>query len=160
MDESFSLSSTLPLSLIHTVSVTISDTVLTPLEGEELNITCIIRGIPLPNVTWYKDGELFITPPPPAPLPRVLVTFEQINLTVVEWQLTFASVNRCDAGNYTCSATQRRVGEVTMVNSSAVSIDVFCKYHIFSVHLLSSCGMRIMTHMHLFKHTHIIPMMV
>ena len=134
MNEPVSFTSTLPFSLIHTVSVIISDTMLTPLEGEELNISCIIRGIPpLPNITWYKDGVLF---PPPA-LPRVF----QINPTVVKWQLTFASVNRSDTGNYTCSATQSRGGEVTVVNSSAVYLNVFCKYHIFSVHLLSSCCM-------------------
>ena len=101
--------------------------VLTRLEGEETNISCIIQGIPFLNITWYKDGELFPTPPPPSAHPRVLVTSKQINLTVVEWQLTFASVNRSDAGNYTCSATRSRGGEVTVVNSSAVSLNVFCK---------------------------------
>ena len=132
---------------------------LTPLEGEELNISCIIRGIPLPNITWYKDGVLFPIPPPPpptAPLPRVLVIFEQINATVVEWQLTFASVNRSDAGNYTCSATQSRGGEVTVVNSSAVYLNVFCKLpvHVSSCMQIDNFTVGFLS-MHPIKYTHV-----
>ena len=133
---------TFSFSSLDTVSVTISDTMLTPLEGEEINITCIIRGIPLPNITWYKDGELFPTHLPPAPqhapLPKAVVTSEEINRTVVKWQLKFTSVNRSDAGNYTCSASQWRGGEIAMVTSSTASLIVLCKHHIFLHYRMSS----------------------
>ena len=107
-------------------SVTISNT--TTVEGERVNLTCTIRGFPPPNITWYKDGALFPPPHlPPAPSPGVLVTFKPLNSFVVEGQLMFTAVNRSDAGSYTCSAIQRRGGEVVVVNSSAASLSVFCE---------------------------------
>ena len=88
-------------------------------------MNCRICGVPQPNITWYKDGNLLV------PRPTTIITTTTINGTTTEGLLMLSSVNRSDTGNYTCSGSQvlqSRGGEELVTNSTgAASLIVLCE---------------------------------
>ncbi|XP_067042741.1 contactin-2-like isoform X2 [Acropora muricata] len=58
--------------------------------GSLVNLTCKATGVPLPVVTWFKDGIL---------MPKEKLTGEK-----ADSQITFPAVTSTDQGNYSCEA--------------------------------------------------------
>ncbi|XP_057711917.1 neuronal cell adhesion molecule a isoform X7 [Corythoichthys intestinalis] len=63
------------------------------LRGETLELECIAEGLPTPEMSWQKDG---------GELPTSRVSFLNYKKT-----LKISDVNEADAGDYTCTATNR-----------------------------------------------------
>ena len=82
---------------------------LTVLEGSKFQLTCKALGQPEPNVTWIKEK-----------------TVNQGNTGVVQEGkvLTITNINRADAGEYTCTASN---GLVKPENRT-VYVNVTCEY--------------------------------
>ena len=70
---------------------TASDTNLTVIKDATLVIDCPVSGIPLPQITWYKDNEL-MTPD----------IGQNLNLYDGGRRLEILSALVSDAGNYRC----------------------------------------------------------
>ena len=84
-------------------------------EGKRLELQCGGTGLPIFNITWYKDNQL--------------ITSHLTNYTDASDQnrtgvLIITAVNATDHGIYTCVLTN----EVGSVTSSTSWIDVQCKY--------------------------------
>lgn len=58
--------------------------------GSLVNLTCKATGVPLPVVTWFKDG--------------ILMPKEKLTGGKADSQITFQAVTSTDQGNYSCEA--------------------------------------------------------
>ena len=64
-------------------------------EGKTIVLTCLVSGIPTPDITWLKDGT-------------VLSTNDHVVISLIssnESQLLILQATFDDAGGYTCSAS-------------------------------------------------------
>ena len=82
---------------------------LTVLEGSKFQLTCKALGQPEPNVTWIKEK-----------------TVNQGNTGVVQEGkvLTITNINRADAGEYTCTASNG----LAKPENRTVYVNVTCEY--------------------------------
>ena len=96
-------------------------------EGGQANLTCIARGVPAPEVMWYRGGELINGSDT-----RILVTSsDQVHNTTTGYifvtsELTITVVNRNDTGVFRCETTNIVLGEATN-DSLTYSVTVNCK---------------------------------
>ena len=80
-----------------------------------MTLSCNAIGNPKPPITWTKDGS-------------PIISNSRISLLADNKQLTITNVNRTDSGEYRCVANNS-LGNDT---SNAVTVDVLCKYSIYS----------------------------
>ena len=85
-----------------------SDTSDNTFVGDELFVQCQVGGVPVPTVTWSKDGSDLVDNSPS--LRIITVGTNQDNISRVE----VGSARQTDAGMYTCTATNV-VGSASMV---------------------------------------------
>ena len=64
-------------------------------EGKNIVLTCLVSGIPIPDITWLKDGTVLSTNG------HVVISLISSN----ESQLVILEATFDDAGGYTCSAS-------------------------------------------------------
>ena len=64
-------------------------------EGKNIVLTCLVSGIPTPDITWLKDGTVLSTND------RIVISPISSN----ESQLVILEAIMDDAGGYTCSAS-------------------------------------------------------
>ena len=90
--------------------------------GEMIVFTCNTEGSPLPNITWYKNGdEVFETG-------NINISMLTVGSRVIS-NLTITDATRFDDGDYWCNATNFRF--VLFESMSPVtSLTVFCKYKV------------------------------
>ena len=86
----------------------------TKVEGEDVVFSCSVDGNPSPVVTWTKNGEELNV----AANSRINVLSTHNNHS-----LTITNVNRSDAGQYTCVASN----SVSSSTSSAATLTVQCE---------------------------------
>ena len=92
----------LPLITIHPEGKT-------PMEGENITLSCNATGNPEPSISWVKDGF---------PMNRN----SRINFSQDNKLLTITNISRTDSGDYRCVA-RNRVGNDT----SNSKVNVLCK---------------------------------
>lgn len=68
---------------------------LKALQGETLSLECIVKGLPAPNIAWFKDGK------------AIDDSFSHIIASNASsfCCLKINNLNSCDSGRYTCQAT-------------------------------------------------------
>ena len=64
-------------------------------EGKNIVLTCLVSGIPIPDITWIKDGTVLSTKD------RLVISLISSN----ESQLLILEAALDDAGGYTCNAS-------------------------------------------------------
>ena len=79
------------------------------IEGSPVTITCAASGKPPPDVVWIRNGVL-------------KKSVKQVAF------LKFDNINRTDAGQYTCQASN--LMEVTSINTTIL---VHCKYILYLI---------------------------
>lgn len=62
---------------------------MTPIQNTPLVINCPISGVPTPNITWYKDGE-------------VISTSNHVTISTNGRRLTVTDTKVDDSGSYKC----------------------------------------------------------
>ena len=96
-------------------SLLISPDSNTVLDSEDVLLTCVAHGYPVPSVEWEKDG-----------LPHQTNVSVTVNSSTNSDQLTrtsfllLASVDYKDAGSYTCTASNLLVRPISVTSSPAV----------------------------------------
>ena len=104
-----------PVLVMSPVSVTV-------LDSEDVLLTCVAHGYPVPSVEWEKDG-----------LPLLTNASVIVNSSTNSDQLTrtssllLASVDYKDAGSYTCTASNLLVKPISVTSSPAV-LTVNCEH--------------------------------
>ena len=101
------------LLLFHTELplITIHPEGKTPMEGENITLSCNATGNPEPSISWFKDGFPINS--------NFRITFSQDNK-----RLRITNISRTDSGEYQCMA-RNRVGNDT----SNSKVNVLCKCH-------------------------------
>ena len=101
------------LLLFHTELplITIHPEGKTPMEGENITLSCNATGNPEPSISWIKDGFPINS--------NFRITFSQDNK-----RLRITNISRTDSGEYQCMA-RNRVGNDT----SNSKVNVLCKCH-------------------------------
>ena len=66
---------------------------ITVVENQQLIINCPISGVPLPNITWYKDGDII------SPDSHVTITFNGRRLSVKDTRVDNSGYYRCVGEN-------------------------------------------------------------
>ena len=70
-------------------------------EFQSVNFTCKATGEPVPNISWYFDGELINISDNNI---KYTVVSEALNITTTENTLTVYNVTSSDVGMYSCIA--------------------------------------------------------
>lgn len=65
-------------------------------EGEKVQLTCEAHGDPIPVITWYKDGEVYLGRPNSG---------QVINPGKYDYKISFMGLNLDDKGNFTCNVS-------------------------------------------------------
>ena len=81
-------------------------------EGDNVTLSCNASGIPVPTITWTRNGSVLISSVP------------RISLGAESRELTITNISRADSGEYRCVANNSE-GNVT---SNAATLDVKCKF--------------------------------
>ena len=81
----------------------------TPMEGENMTLSCNATGNPEPSISWVKDGF-------------PINSNSRISFSHDKQRLTITNVSRMDSGEYRCVA-RNRVGN----NTSNSKVNVLCK---------------------------------
>ena len=95
--------------------------VVTEDERNMATLTCAAKGLPLPSFTWLPE------------IPGA-VTVENINsadengLISITSIYTLSTIERSDAGNYTCIASNRVLGSTVLVNKTVLLL-VNCEFY-------------------------------
>ena len=87
--------------MIPIVTPTISSEVLDQIQDEGItaSFACQATGEPVPNISWYFNGELL------ANGTKHTISEIEINTATINSRLTIMSVESSDVGTYTCNAT-------------------------------------------------------
>ena len=93
--------------------------------GQSITIVCNTEGLPHPNVTWYKDGEVVIEE-------EEIIISENSGERNVNSTLTILSVIRVDDGVYWCNATNFLFVEFESM-SPTTTLTVYCKNYLLYV---------------------------
>ena len=85
--------------------------------GSLVNLTCKATGVPLPVVTWFKDG--------------ILMPKEKLTGWKADSRITFPAVTSTNQGNYSCEATnavgwERSSGTSLFLAQSMFILFVYC----------------------------------
>ncbi len=67
-----------------------------PVAGDTLRLECVVTGVPLPVVTWIKDGVSLSSSSP-----QISITISPEGMAV----LTISSISVEDSGVYVCNTT-------------------------------------------------------
>ena len=99
------------LLLFHTELplITIHSEGKSPIEGENITLSCNATGNPEPSISWVKDGSPINS--------NSRISFSQVNK-----RLTITSISRTDSGEYQC-VVRNRFGNDT----SNSKVNVLCK---------------------------------
>ena len=81
-------------------------------EGDNVTLSCNASGIPVPTITWTRNGSVLNSSVP------------RISFGAESRELTITNINRADSGEYRCVANNSE-GNVT---SDAATLDVKCKF--------------------------------
>lgn len=65
-------------------------------EGEKVQLTCEANGDPIPVITWYKDGKVYLGRPNSG---------QVINPGKYDYKISFMGLNLDDKGNFTCNVS-------------------------------------------------------
>ena len=93
--------------------------------GQDITIVCNTEGLPLPNVTWYKDNEVVIEE-------DGIIISENSGERNVNSTLTILSVIRVDDGVYWCNATNFLFVEFETM-SPTTTLTVYCKKYLVCI---------------------------
>lgn len=85
-------------------SILVMDEMYTVRVQSPVSFKCIGTGIPAPNITWYKSGNLIMASDS-VTLSNSVYLNESTLLYVVTSTFSIAQVAVSDSGNYTCSAS-------------------------------------------------------
>ena len=85
--------------------------------GDDVEIQCMVSGIPLPSIAWEKDGVQLS-----GDESRITIRHTSINSSAVSSLLRIASIDTSDDGSYTCRASSRVGGA-----SASIALDVLGK---------------------------------
>ena len=81
-------------------------------EGDNVTLSCNASGIPVPTITWTRNGSVLNSSVP------------RISLGTESRELTITNISRTDSGEYRCVANNSE-GNVTF---GAATLDVQCEY--------------------------------
>ena len=85
------------------------------------NITCVITGKPLPNVTWYRNGEILHS------TGTVTITNTTVNNSTLQSNLTITKLTYDDRGTYNCSGTNSLTNGALTSDSASLTLNLNCE---------------------------------
>ena len=94
-------------TVIPSIESLISDEVRN--QGENVTFLCKSVGEPIPDITWYFNGIMFIEFNGNS---KYMIVSRSLNITTTENTLTVYNVTSSDVGTYTCNSSNI-IGSVT-----------------------------------------------
>ena len=98
---------------------------ITAILGGNLILNCSVSGVPLPNVVWIKNNEIYVNS---HLIPNANISTTYINDHLVLSELTLYNISLSDSGEYKCHASN----EHRSVNSSSSYVNILSKLKIIS----------------------------
>lgn len=83
----------------------------------EYNMMCDASGLPLPTISWLKNGVMFFSS-------RYSIRITTFNSSAVSSILTVKNVEQSDHGNWTCRARNSLVGGQSRSDSATTLLKV------------------------------------
>lgn len=118
---------------------------VTALLDNPVTLECEVRGVPLPAITWYKNGE-------------AILSSRQAQYVDRGHFLKISRVQESDSGHYTC-----RVTSVAGTAEKAYDLDVYGELFLYFMFwtfrltsIFSSHNLSVMTNQHFQKNAHAI----
>ena len=89
------------LYMFPVVAPTISPEVLDQIQdvGGTASFTCQATGEPVPIISWYFRGDLFVNGG------RLTISETEVNTTTINSRIIISNAESSDVGTYTCNAT-------------------------------------------------------
>ena len=81
-------------------------------EGDNVTLSCNASGIPVPTITWTRNGSVLNS------------SVARISLGAESRELTITNISRADSGDYRCVADNSKGTNI----SHAATLDVKCKF--------------------------------
>ena len=99
----------------------------TRLAGGDNSLHCAASGIPLPDIVWYKDGQVV---PQDERVKFINENPEQTqDATVAQTTLSITDLKLSDGGNYICEANNTGVySTVFVIRSEPAHLSVQCEH--------------------------------